>query len=154
MEEVPRRTSLASHAPPCFVLCLLWAETEGLLDYQGITGALQPDSECEQVRKHSRMGSRGLPDRGVKIRKEFKIKFKNLRKSGKKKEPKPKLFGPDILGWGGGLSREGVGAEKFGMSLETRETKFFWRDIPGFCRESRRCPKSLRKKRLCSNFVP
>ena len=28
---------------------------------------------------------------------------------------------------------EGVGAKKFGISLETRETKHFWRDIPGFC---------------------
>ena len=49
-----------------------------------------------------------------------------------KKEPKPKLLGTDIFGRGGGLPREGVGAEKFGMSLETRETKLFWRDIPGF----------------------
>ena len=24
-----------------------------------------------------------------------------------KKEPKPKFFGPDIFGWGGGLPREG-----------------------------------------------
>ena len=27
-------------------------------------------------------------------------------KSGKKKEPKPKLFGSDIFGWGGGLPRD------------------------------------------------
>ena len=40
--------------------------------------------------------------------------------SGKKKEPKPKLFGPDIFGWGGGFPREGVGAKKFGMSFETQ----------------------------------
>ena len=39
--------------------------------------------------------------------------------SRKKKEPKPKLLGPDIFGWGGGLPREGVGAKKFGMSFET-----------------------------------
>ena len=58
-----------------------------------------------------------------------------LKKAGKKKEPKPKLFGPDIFGWAGGLPREGVGAEEFSMSLETRETKLFWRDIPGFCRD-------------------
>ena len=32
-----------------------------------------------------------------------------------------------------GLPREGVGANKFGMSLETREIKLFGRDIPGFC---------------------
>ena len=29
--------------------------------------------------------------------------------SSKKKDPKPKLFGPDIFGWGGCLPREGVG---------------------------------------------
>ena len=49
-----------------------------------------------------------------------------------KKEPQPKLFGPDIFGWGGGLPREGVGAEKLGMSFETQGNHTFWRDIPGF----------------------
>ena len=73
----------------------------------------------------------------------------------KKMEPKPKLFGPDILWWGGGLPREGVGAEKFGMSLETRETKLFGRGIPGFCRDIPEVPeKVVRKKSLCSIFVP
>ena len=47
-------------------------------------------------------------------------------------EPKSKLFGPDILGWGGGLPREGVEAKKFGMSFETQQNQIFWRDIPGF----------------------
>ena len=41
-------------------------------------------------------------------------------RSGKKKEPKPKLFGPGIFGWGGGLPLEGVGAKKFGTSFETQ----------------------------------
>ena len=49
--------------------------------------------------------------------------------SGKTKEPKPKLFGPDIFGWG--LPREGVGAKKFGVSFETQGNQTFWRDIPG-----------------------
>ena len=49
-----------------------------------------------------------------------------------KKEPKPKLFGPDIFGWGGGLPREGVGAKKFVMSFETQGNQTLWRDIPGF----------------------
>ena len=48
-----------------------------------------------------------------------------------KKEHKPKLLSPDIFRWGGGLPREGVGAKKFGMSLETRDIKLFWRDNPG-----------------------
>ena len=38
MEEVPRRTSLVPLAFPCFVLCLIGVETEGLLDYQGRVG--------------------------------------------------------------------------------------------------------------------
>ena len=67
--------------------------------------------------------------------------------SGTKKEHKPKLLGPDILRWGGGFPCEGVGAEKFGMSLETQANQSFFggisRDVAGI---SRRCPKSLRKK--------
>ena len=35
MEEVPRRTSLAPLASPCFLLCLIGVETEGFLDFQG-----------------------------------------------------------------------------------------------------------------------
>ena len=54
--------------------------------------------------------------------------------SGKKKEHKPKLLGLDmiIFRWGGGLPRERVGAEKFGMSFETQGNQTFRRDIPGF----------------------
>ena len=75
--------------------------------------------------------------------------------SGKKKEPKPKLLGPDISGWGGGLPREGVGAEKFGVSLEARQTKLFWRGIPGFCRDILEVPEKFEtKKKLCSIFIP
>ena len=40
MEEVPRRTSLVPLAFPCFVLCLIRVETEGLLDYQGRAGII------------------------------------------------------------------------------------------------------------------
>ena len=55
--------------------------------------------------------------------------------SSKEEEHKPKLLGPVIFWWGGGLPREGAGAEKFGMSLEAGETKLFWRGIPGFCQD-------------------
>ena len=72
--------------------------------------------------------------------------------SGKKKEPKPKLLGPDILRWGGGFLREGVRAEKLGMSLETRETKLFWRDIPGFSRDIPEVPEKFEKKKFAFNF--
>ena len=74
--------------------------------------------------------------------------------SGAKKEPKPKLFGPDILGWGGVLPRERMGAKKFGMSLETREIKLFGRDIPGFCWDIPVVPEKFEKKNLCSIFGP
>ena len=40
--------------------------------------------------------------------------------SGRKNEHRLKLLGLDILQWAGGLPREGVGAKKFGMSLETQ----------------------------------
>ena len=38
---------------------------------------------------------------------------------------KPKLFGPDIFGWGGGRPREGVGAKNFGMSFEAQGNQMF-----------------------------
>ena len=40
MEEVPCRTSLVPLAFPCFVLCFVGVETEGLLDYQGRAGII------------------------------------------------------------------------------------------------------------------
>ena len=78
-----------------------------------------------------------------------------LQNSGTKKEPKPNLFDPDIFWWGRGLPREGVGAKKFGMCLKTRETKLFWRDIPGFWRDIPAAPEKFEKKKsLCSILVP
>ena len=74
--------------------------------------------------------------------------------SGKKKDSKPKLFGPDIFWWGGGLPGEGVGATKFGVSLETRETYFFGGISRDFAGISRKCPKSLRKKNCVQYSFP
>ena len=71
--------------------------------------------------------------------------------SGTKKEPKPKLFGPDIFQWGRGLPCERVGAKKFDTSLETREIKLFGRDIPGFCRDILGVPEKFEKKN-CIQF--
>ena len=68
------------------------------------------------------------------------------------KEPQPKLLSPDIFWGGGGLPREGVGAKKFGMSLETRETKLFWRDIPGFCWDIPGVPEKFDKIEFVFNF--
>ena len=72
--------------------------------------------------------------------------------SGTEKEPKPKLLSPDIFGWGGGLPREGVGAKKFGMAHETRETKFFWWDIPGFCWDISEAPEKFEKNKFVFIF--
>ena len=72
--------------------------------------------------------------------------------SGRKKELKPKLFGPDIFQWGRGLPRERVGAKKFDTSLETREIKLFGRDIPGFCRDIPGVPEKFEKKMFVFNF--
>ena len=40
MEEVLRCTSFAPLASPCFVLCVIWVETEGFLDHQGRAGII------------------------------------------------------------------------------------------------------------------
>ena len=74
--------------------------------------------------------------------------------SGTKKEPKPKLLSQDIFWWGRGLPREGVGAKKFGTSLETQGIYFFWRDIPGFCRDIPEAPEKFEKKTFGFNFWP
>ena len=67
------------------------------------------------------------------------------------KRTQTQTLGPDIFRWGGGLPREGVGAKKFGTSLETREIKLFRWDIPDFAGISRR-PEKFEKKSLCSIF--
>ena len=64
--------------------------------------------------------------------------------SGTKKEHKPKS---GYFRWGRGLPHEGAGAKKFGMSLETREIKLFWRDILGFCRDIAAVPEEFEKIR-------
>ena len=92
--------------------------------------------------------------RSYSARSDLKIRIARFSGSGKKKEPKPKRFGPDIFGWGGGLPREGVGAEKCGMSLETREIKLFGRDIPGFCRDIPEVPEKFETKNFKFNVGP
>ena len=48
----------------------------------------------------------------------------------------------------------GVGAKKFGMSLETREVKLVWQDIPGFCWAIPAVPANFEKTKLVFNFWP
>ena len=76
------------------------------------------------------------------------------KRSGTRKEPKPQLLSLDIFRWAGGLPRKRVGAKKFGMSLETKETKLFWRDISEFCQDIPGAPEEFEKKCLCLIFGP
>ena len=74
----------------------------------------------------------------------------------REKRTQTQTFECGYFPFGRGLPREGVGAKKFGMSLETREIKhfFFCRDIPKFCRDIPEVPEKFEKKSLCSIFVP
>ena len=69
-----------------------------------------------------------------------------------KKGTQTQTFWSDIFRWGRGLPREGVGAKKFGMSLETREIKLFGRDIPRFCRDISEVSEKFEKKKVCVQF--
>ena len=61
-------------------------------------------------------------------------------------------MGPDIVRWGGGQKRGGVGAKKFGMPLETKGKQTFSQDIPGFCRDIPGSPEKFEKKYFVFNF--
>ena len=81
---------------------------------------------------------------------------------GRETNPNPNFLVRISLGGAGVFHVKGVGAKKFGMSLETREIKLFFggisRDFGGISRDfggiSQGCPKSLRKKSLCSILAP
>ena len=72
--------------------------------------------------------------------------------SGKKEEPKPKLLGLDIFGWGGGLPRQAVGAKRFGMSFKTQKTKLFVGISRDFCWDIPGVPEKAEKKEVCVQF--
>ena len=76
------------------------------------------------------------------------------RKSGRKKEPKPKLFGPDISSGVGVFHVNGWGPKSSIRPSKPGKFNLLGRDIPGFAGISRGRPKSLRKKSLCSVSVP
>ena len=71
-----------------------------------------------------------------------------------KKEHKLKLLGPDIFRWDGGLPREGVGANKFGMSLETKGNQIFGQDVRDFCRDIPEVPEMFETKKIVFYFWP
>ena len=72
------------------------------------------------------------------------MRVQEVSESDAKKEHKPK-FSSGV----GVFLREGVGGKKFGMSLETREIKLFWRDISGSV-----APEKLEKKNSVFNSRP
>ena len=84
----------------------------------------------------------------------YRFRFRLLEERGSDDSHEPKLLSPDIFWWGRGLPHEGVGAKKFGMSLETREITLLWWDIPGFCWDIPAVPEKFEKKSLCSIFGP
>ena len=76
--------------------------------------------------------------------------------SGKKKEPKPKLFGPDIFGWGGGLPHErgGGGAKSSVCPSKPGETKLFGGISRDFCRDMPGVPEKFEKVKVVFNSRP
>ena len=62
------------------------------------------------------------------------------------KEPKPKLFGPDIFGW----KRWGPKSSACPLNLKPRETELFGRD---FSRDITGAPEKFEKKKFVFNFL-
>ena len=72
---------------------------------------------------------------------------------GNEKEHKPRLLGPDIFRWGGGLPHEVVRAKKFGMSLEIRGKTSFSAGYSGmFAGIFRGVPEKF-EKNVCVQFL-
>ena len=67
------------------------------------------------------------------------------------KEHKPKLLGPDILRFGGGLPREGVGLKSSVWPSKPGKPNFFG-SIPGFCRDIPEVPEKFEIKKFVFNF--
>ena len=89
-------------------------------------------------------------------RPKFKLKNfkKKARKSGTKKEPKPKLLSPIFSGGVGVFHVKGWGPKSSVCPSKPRESNFFGGISRDFAGISRKRPKSLRKKCLGSILVP
>ena len=72
-------------------------------------------------------------------------------RSGKKKERKLQLWGPDIFQWSGGLQRKWNGGPKSSVCLsKPRETRLFGGISRHFCWDTPEVPeKSATKRRMC-----
>ena len=72
----------------------------------------------------------------------------------RKRNPNPNFLVRISSGGVGVFHVQGWGPKSFLCPSNPRETKLFWRDIPGFFAGYPGCPKSLRQKSLCSILVP
>ena len=101
-------------------------------------------------------GKGGLGLRGLAVTTETAMSAHNRqnRQSGKKKEPKPKLFGPDIFQWGRGLPRERVWGQKSSICPSKPGKSNSLGGISlDFAGISRGRPKSLREKKFVTVCV-
>ena len=79
-------------------------------------------------------------------------KFKDVNNQARPRSTNSNLW-VRICSSGVGLPCQGAGAKRFGMSLETRETKRFWRDIPGFGQDIPGMPEKSENKKFVFNFL-
>ena len=88
------------------------------------------------------------PEQGSLHRAKFE-----MMKFAEEEGAQTQTFGSGYPPPGGGLPREGVGAKKFGMSLDTQKNQTFGRDIPrDFCRDIPGEPEKFEKK-VCVQFL-
>ena len=118
------RRSFASFLQGCRQKSLS-AETLGLV---GWGSESDPEKECRR-----NLQGIPLPGSGVALlsapHSSARSDLKN--KQRRKREPKPKLCGPDIFHWGRGLPRERVGAKKVRYVPRNQGNQTFWAGYPG-----------------------
>ena len=104
----------------------------------------------KKVRAKRKKKSQRTRERVKKVSKiSVRRLFRRLFCSGKKKEPKPKVFGPDIFRWGGGVFHvNDWEAKKVRYVPRNTGKPNFWAGYAGISRER---PKNLRKK-VCVQF--
>ena len=92
--------------------------------------------------------------RGVAILLHFRGSPDPFLSQGRKRNPNLNFLVWIFSGGVGVFHVNGWGAERFGMSIETREIKLLGRDIPGFCRDIPEVPEKFEKKKFVFNFGP
>ena len=127
--------------------CVGWGRGQEILSRQ----VLKSTGELRMSCSTGRLAASGCTACNSTAELAYSLHQSPALKTGKKKERKLKLLGLDIFRWGVGLPPGGAGAQKFGMSLDTKGKQAFWVGYPGILAGiSQVCPKSLRKNSLCS----